>query len=89
MLIRVTKEHIRKGRKHICSACPIALALKGSGFPNAFVGSGYWAVSKKAAQNKEDSPLPTIAVNFIDKFDSGEEVKPFTFRIRKPKNRGK
>lgn len=80
MLLKVTKEDIRKGVRRSPQCCPIGNALIRRGFdwvsvkPNT-LGVGY--------RNGQESciELPPEAVAFIERFDNCKPVKPITFRI--------
>jgi hypothetical protein len=75
MKIVVTQEHIDKGKiDHRC-LCPIALAFSDAGLGdvtvslnNAYTRTTLWI-------------LPLEARLFVEEFDSGVEVKPFSFEL--------
>jgi hypothetical protein len=78
MIVSVTKAHIKAGQQFDCQECPIALALLDA------TGASYVAVSTHelevgfmGRQNK----VPRSCYRFIRKFDRGEKVKPFNFRL--------
>lgn len=86
--VSVTAEHIRKGDRCSCTACPIALAV------DDILMDGFRAIVGKTGchiEHKESGPfphskndLPAKAVAFIESFDAcrtGADVKPFTFRF--------
>jgi hypothetical protein len=89
MIINVTKEDIRLGRRNNCERCPIARAikrvfrLKKIKFENVQVFNAYarWWSGDKFMQRR----LPAKCDKFIDKFDDTFDkkpmVKPFKFRI--------
>lgn len=79
MVINVTQEHIDRGTKKECSKCPVALALKDAGFPNAFVGVfSIWPfeMTRLDVSNEVEE--------FIAAFDCGSIVKPFSFNLELP-----
>ena len=76
MKLKITKKHIKEGKKKNYLSCPIAVALQ-ERFANIVrvlgteCGIGmYWY------------PLPLEAQNFIKKFDAGKKVVPFNFIIK-------
>ena len=86
LVIEVTAEDIRLGEKHSACRCPIARAaarLMGAPLGDAPVAVGgptmgtYWPDLTTA-----DYELPASAVSFIEAFDTGDAVKPFTFTAR-------
>jgi hypothetical protein len=74
-LIEVKEEHIKNGNRCSLTYCPIALALKASGYEHVVV-SGY-----DAQISGHFIDLSTRARRFIRKFDSKTAVKPFKFWI--------
>lgn len=75
MTIHVTEEHIRKGRRHSCSSCPIALAL------SEIVDSGVEVHEDHVVLPQTVEYLPFEAKLFIAKFDEAELVEPFSFEL--------
>jgi len=75
--VNVTQDHIDNGIDHICILCPIALAIKDL-FPNNIV-----TVSNAVQIDFCKYALPLKALRFINQFDRGESVKPFSFKIKK------
>lgn len=79
MKITVTQEDIEKGKRG-CRNCPIALAtnrttlLDAAVYPHCIISvdmGTVWVLPKKAQQ-------------FIQRFDDGKPVHPFTFDIELP-----
>lgn len=84
--IEVTSINIKKGIRGSYKYCPIALAIKRtlskkSKKYNVFIESDICIISGHIF------PLPERAQNFISKFDSKNEVKPFRFKIKEKKRR--
>ena len=81
--ITVTAEHIARGDRKTCSTCPIALAFDAA-IPEAVnlsVTWGYasvWLDLGKAVTYV----LPPAAREFIEHFDGGLPVSPFTFEAQ-------
>lgn len=87
--IRVTKNHIKNGRRYKSGACPIALALKqhyrnripavlSSYDPLIYFPDGTTLYVSKGDMEKMN--------NFIDSFDLGvTDVKPMTLRVYRTK----
>ena len=76
--IEVKQEHINKGIRYQCYECPVALALRDSGFN--YVHVSYFSVRV----NEEYVPLPKVVQSKIIGFDAGEPVSPFAFQIELP-----
>jgi hypothetical protein len=78
LTIDVTWEDIDRGQRGICARCPIALAAERAGIQQPLVfslgiwhhsGSGFW------------SSIPDEAIRFLEDFDTGSPVAPFTFEV--------
>lgn len=78
--VRVTEEHIRKGRRHRFNGrhCPLARAVIAAGYPEARVGTHEWYPSGSA---EAPASVPPKARAFIHAVDFGKPVKPATFRL--------
>ena len=81
LTVIVNQEHIIKGEKATCDKCPIALALNEQ-HPREIM----WCVDPDSAsngsfENEERYLLPAKARDFMTRFDDGEEVKPFSFKL--------
>ncbi len=82
MILTVTQEHIDGGRS-CCQpravSCPIAMAARDAGLWNVQVHPKYifWEDEGELVSAK----LPDCAIDFIQRFDSGEPVEPFSFEI--------
>ena len=82
MIIKVTQEHIDKGKANSACECPIALAMISAGFIGVLVDGvhiyvGLWLMGGKVSK----SHTPTSARMFIHKFDLRESVEPFEFNL--------
>lgn len=85
MKVEITKSLIKRGERASCVDCPVALAInKTFKLHHASVDNGCaMAVDKN---NKTIYfKLPKKAKNFIERFDDGKRVKPFTFELREDK----
>jgi hypothetical protein len=80
ILVKVTKEHIKKGLQGNCSRCPIALALRDVTGSDCVVG-GITATLKDLGICYVYY-LSEPARNFVYNFDKDRKVKPATFRIK-------
>lgn len=76
-LIRVTEENIRKGTQGNPMRCPVARALRREFNVRRCTASHYFLDI-----NGISIPTPEIVRNFMRRFDSGERVKPFSFRLK-------
>lgn len=83
MKIEVTQEDIIKGIRHAGDACPIALATKRTlGIGKVDVARDSICVQVETPHDQsEDIHLPQEASDFIEMFDLGEPVYPFSFEI--------
>ena len=83
MKITVTKRDIRLGRKHNCEGCPIARSIRrATGDRTIQVGCDNIFL---ANEKYVSIPLPLKVKKFIEAFDEGEAVKPFSFTMRRPR----
>jgi hypothetical protein len=75
VLIEVTDKHIKNGKPLVADCCPIALALKDSGWTHARV------LNSEVIVDDIWFTLPRSAKRFVSSVDSGRPVKPFRFRL--------
>lgn len=80
MKITVKKEHIARGRRANSKTCAVALAIKEASPCDVYVHSATCVVYR--AGNRMSSALPRSAKRFIERFDLGKPVKPFTFTLK-------
>jgi hypothetical protein len=80
--VNVTQRDIERGIRSKCSDCPVALAVKRALGKRVKVFSGVSTSYLYLDHNKKPFPLPASAVEFIDRFDSGHKVEPFTFKLK-------
>lgn len=74
--VRVLKSDIRKGVEGSCSRCPIAIAVRRLA-PRGKSVVVTWDEAILGHTTTYD--LPRVASRFIDRFDEGKPVKPFSF----------
>jgi hypothetical protein len=84
-LISVTAEHIARGEPDSCRFCPVALAINGA-FPDAgliAVDGDHVALcdGPSLSNNWIELDMPDPARRFIEAFDQGGHVEPFTFEL--------
>ena len=81
MKFEVTEHDIRMGEVGACNACPIALAVN-RGF-NALTGAFVRGNTIHFRTEFETlvARTPMACFEFMDDFDSGQEVKPFSFEL--------
>lgn len=86
MTIRVTQDHIDRGRQSNCALCPVALALQEAlGDPLIRAGVSRWGHFKDNEGAFDWSlPLPGAVGRFIVLFDACRGGEPFEFEIDKP-----
>lgn len=84
LIIEVTETHIARGRQCDCIACPVALALRDAIHAASLGASVYANALQMDYRLSSDFVLmsaktPPEVVAFIQNFDEGRDVKPFTF----------
>lgn len=80
MKIKVTQEHIAKGKPQRSEWCPIALAAKDV-FPQEIVVVSPYDLQVIAEQRDRYWHLPAQVRQFIKDFDGGRPVEPFDFEL--------
>lgn len=81
VVITVTESHIKRGNIAESKSCPIALAFHSKKYTNVDV-DGDTVVFTNRSGREIDFALPNKAKKFIDRFDSGKKVKPFSFTLK-------
>ncbi len=78
MLINVTQKNIEEGEKQSFTSCPIALAIKEQlgDRKDVHVDEDICAI------NGKEYYLTIAARKFVNSFDEGKVVKPFSFNVR-------
>lgn len=72
MEVKVTQEHIDKGKQGSSIKCPIAIALEEMGHIACVSRLSVLVMNRNFY-------LPFIASEFVKDFDAGRPVKPFSF----------
>ncbi len=82
--VKVTQEHIDKGKQEDGDCCPIALAFKALGFDGVSVDDETCVAHRGSFLYVFD--LPSEARNFMWDFDMWDNlpVRPFTFEAETP-----
>jgi hypothetical protein len=83
-LVEVIEEDILGGVPGDRFACPVALALNRKLGPSHSVGAGDIYRVVTAGRDRHLAPIPPTAATFIDDFDAGRPVAPFTFELEIP-----
>ncbi len=85
MTIHVTQSHIDAGIKGQCTQCPIALAAR------VAIGQGHRIqvsfcniIAICGGYKSTLYPLPQEAQAFVEAFDAGQPVQPFSFKVDIP-----
>lgn len=78
MKVKITDDHIRYGQRGNCKKCPIAIALTEMGYDVRVLHSYVEFFDKHGFT---EVPLPRIAQDFIERFDSYENPAPFEFDL--------
>jgi hypothetical protein len=76
--VSVTQSNIDNGCSHSCSSCPVALALRDLGDKYSYLVN---CAALYNIHHERVAVLPCDAVRFIQDFDLGRPVKPFTFNV--------
>jgi len=76
MKIHVTEKHIKKGVGFNPWKCPTAKAIQEATGRKPTVTSEWYGF------NNEELSLPKKVTKFIDNFDRGKKVKPFSFVLK-------
>lgn len=78
--IDVTQEDIDKGEQGTPNACPIALACVRAGYTNPDVDGLCISITAPDG-GRVHAVTPKVATLFVEYFDGGLEVEPFSFEI--------
>jgi hypothetical protein len=81
MRIEVTEQDIAAGRRRQPSACPIALAVKRAYAVERASVAEYDIIVTRWCDRQFKWRTPTPAASFIERFDKGEKVEPFSFEL--------
>ena len=77
MLIEVSREDIELGEPMVADRCPLSRALQRSlNVPKVYVHLNTWSTDGYDRRN-----LPAEAIDFLNRFDFGCCVSPFTFEV--------
>lgn len=79
-IIKVTQDHIDRGRRYDKKECPVALAMMDQGFEDVSVGYGGFAFFTEKKQRYAMELGPNMS-RYIYAFDIGRNVGPYTFEI--------
>lgn len=87
MRVSVTQDHIDNGVKDDTGCCPIGLALKDCGIEDPEVQNSFvrWEEVHGTWRRLKLPDLPAAARLFIERFDAGKPVAPFTFKLEETK----
>ena len=82
LTVNVTQEHIHNGIRMKCRHCPVALALNEQ---HPLPNEEWWGTNGREVfcGLEAEYRLPIAAWQFVDAFDSGRNVKPFTFTLER------
>lgn len=78
--ISVTQENIDEGERNVCSDCPVALAIMAA-VPGALGVTVRFETATVSLDGHRRLllSLPREATEFIESYDDGADVSPFTF----------
>lgn len=92
MIINVTQEHIDKGFRKICRACPVALAMKDATGKNFNVTPLYVRDMTGVDIHEEFKgkryKIPKCVTSFVENFDTEYPVEPFSFEFNWEEEKG-
>ena len=84
--IQVTEQDINRGRKHSTANCPIAKAIRRQVKEKQTASSGANVISVTPEHIRfgdyVDKTVSRSAKRFMNKFDRGGEVRPFSFIVK-------
>lgn len=81
MLIEVTQDHIDQGIQAAGANCPLALALRDSGFPYVHVGYEVGIIASTEIAQQQHCKHTLRSRQFVEDFDNGHKVQPSRFRL--------
>jgi len=80
MKITVTAEDIKRGKRHSCERCPVALAISRV----LRIRGRVWVDGDSCeAPSGQRASLPKKVRDFVAAFDDLESVRPFSFVMRR------
>lgn len=82
--ISVTAEHINAGEQRDCADCPVALAIKDTLHPLSIEITDDFIHFGLPGGRYSPVHTPENVSYFVDKFDDGQPVQPFTFTLELP-----
>lgn len=77
MLVEVTADDIKNGRRGSPGCCPVALAMSRAFGADYRCGS---TIYRKATEGGFQ-PMPHVVTQRIVRFDIGEQMEPFSFHV--------
>ena len=83
MKVSVTQSHIDNARPRACFICPVAVAIRDAGAADVEVHRNFAFVAMPNRPHNRDHRirLPKEVRAFIQAFDAGAYVEPFTFDL--------
>jgi hypothetical protein len=84
--VSVTEEDILRGKRLVARACPIARAIRRDArmWKRVSVYGNYCNYYDSRGWFMNMSKLPKKCETFVNRFDEGKKVNPFSFIIRLP-----
>jgi hypothetical protein len=80
VVITVTESHIKRGKIQDSNSCPVALALRSKKYRAVNVDDDSINFVNRSGRDVE-LDTPKKVSTFIERFDSGKKVKPFSFKL--------
>jgi hypothetical protein len=78
--IEVTEQDIKDGKPCTISSCPIARALRRT-LPKSVAQVGGDGITMNGVFGRRSITTPAKILAFVESFDNGYPVKPFSFNI--------
>lgn len=79
-VVRITLGCIRLGRRGSADCCPVALGMARAGIPRPNVYNSSFNYGPESRRGW--GTLSEKVCEFVQRFDAGKPVKPFSFRVR-------
>lgn len=80
-MIHVTQGDIENAERHFCCRCPIALAIARTTGKRAWPSPFGVALEDAVGGIGKAFPLPNLAIQFMNDYDSMGAVAPFSFPL--------
>lgn len=85
-MVTVTERHISTGKAADCERCPVARAIADAIPGLAYIGVFAHGIDLQRSEDEDEisAHTPDEVAEFIEAFDNGRPVSPFTFTLDIP-----